>query len=390
MSTLRLRWLPACFAAALATTAHAQPAPGDVVLSTASHILSVDWGMAQVTTLKQVPWTATVVQDRNVGLIGTANDEIHRLTIAGTLSTVARLPDGAVARAIATDQTVNAYVFGTHKGIYRVAGTTVTTLTTLIKPNAICRDRNTGHYVAASLFGAIWTVDAVTGAITTVRTDVPDVTGLAYLPSIRGFVVGRSSASDGVLLLDSNFNTVKTFNVADVSAVTVDERINRIWTISGAPTRAVTRIAPQGAIEGSIPMPTYAYTGIAVWQSRTVSVATTGLPGSTANFHIRFPNASTEPYCVALSLAAGPGLDLPGSQYLGLAPDGLFLMTACQSIPGLTARFAGNLAFGGALAALTIPAAAPPGLVVHVSAVMIDPGAPGGVVAGNADSLQIR
>lgn len=389
----RIRWQPLCVAAALAsavTAAHAQPAAGDVVLSSGSYTFSVDWNTSQFTTLKQATWNAVVVQDRNVGLIGADRDEIHRMTLVGTTSTVTVLPGGAVVRAIATDQALDAYAFATHKGIYRLDGASVTTLTSLVSPNALCRDRNTGNYVGADHFGRIWTIDATTGAVATVRNDVFDITGLAYLPSIDGFVAGRASATDGVLLLDSNFNTVKTFDVGQVEAVAVDERINRIWTVSTAPVFAVTRIAPQGRIEGSVPVPINAYNGIAVWQSRTMTVDATGLPGSTAWFHMRFPNATNQAYCVALSTDASPGLELPGSQYLGLAPDTLFFASACGGLPGITARFAGTLSFGGALASLTIPAVAPPGLVVHVSAVLVDPGAPGGVVAGNADSLQIR
>lgn len=373
-----------------AGVAVAQPAVGSLVVGSATHLFGVDFDTGRVDTLKSTGWNAVLGQDRNLGLVGAQGDAVQRMNLVGTVSTIAILPNGAVTRAIATDQVLDAYVFATSKGVYRLQGTSVSTLTTLVKPNAICRDRTTGHYLAGSLGGRVWLIHAVSGAVTTVRSDLPDITGLAYLPSSGGYVVGRRSAANGVLLLDAAFNTVKTFSVGRVEDVVVDERIDRIFAISSGAGAAVSRIRPQGRVEGAVLLPLYLYSGITIWRGRPVTVDSTGAPGTTASVHLRFAGTTNAAYCVALSTASNPGLALPGGQFLGLRPDDLFFATACSGVPGLTTGFSGTLTFGAAVATFAIPAEAIAGQVLHVSAAVVAPGAPGGLIVGNNDSVQIR
>jgi hypothetical protein len=128
----------------------------------------------------------------------------------------------------------------------------------------------------------------------------------------------------------------------------------------------------------------FAPAGITEYGSRHVTCLGSGKPGTavTVRFSSRRPGDAGKAYQLAAAYSYTSGIRMPNGQYLDLALDSLFVLTAQNALPFIFQNFAGVLdASGNATAKVAIPASMPPGLKmpVFVSGLVIDPGVPGGI-----------
>lgn len=110
-------------------------------------------------------------------------------------------------------------------------------------------------------------------------------------------------------------------------------------------------------------------TGVEIYGSRPLTCNGSGKPGTAVSVSIRShrPGAGKARYALAASLARRPGLRMPNGEWLDLAPDSLFLITALNLAPTMFQGFQGTLnAFGAGSAQVNIPPSLPANLGVTV------------------------
>ncbi len=123
----------------------------------------------------------------------------------------------------------------------------------------------------------------------------------------------------------------------------------------------------------NIPQPAF-LTGIEVYGSRGLVCNQTSPTAVTVNVHSKHPQAGGEQYALAASLARRPGIQMSNSEWLNLATDPLFYLSALGAWPSIFTNFQGQLdAFGNATAHVNIPALPPNlGIPVFVAGVIFD------------------
>ncbi len=310
---------------------------------------------------------------------------------AGKVTTVVNFVTGSLG-AIAADQDARFWITNQSTGhVYRLFGSTATTIATLPSPSAICRDGDTGHFVVGSTQGALYRVNRETYAVTTLAQGLGSISGVAYVPSAGGrFVVSRLASGGAVAIVDRTGAVSATANLADANCVTFDERRNRIFAGgTGASAGNVFELTVQGAVVRTLSVGAgVSISGIDVWGDRDVSLTGTGVQGSRATAYLAFPDSPNRAYCVALSLANRPAIRVAG-QHQHIAPDAVFFLTACGGLPLWTTGFTGTLDSGGiANARFVLPYV--PGLRLYVGASAVNPGKPGGLDVGNTEVVLVQ
>ena len=128
----------------------------------------------------------------------------------------------------------------------------------------------------------------------------------------------------------------------------------------------------------------FAPAGITEYGSRHVVCQGSGLPGTavTVRFSSRKATDAGQAYQLAAAFSYTGGLRIPNGEFLDLALDNLFFLTASNVAPTIFQNFVGVLDRNGdATATIQLPKYLPPnlGIPIFVSGLVIDPKAPGGV-----------
>lgn len=113
--------------------------------------------------------------------------------------------------------------------------------------------------------------------------------------------------------------------------------------------------------------------------------------GQTHAINVSVPTHANQPYAMAASFGASPGIPAGSGRRIPLNPDALF--AASRTLPSVFQSFNGTLdARGQATARIAVPAAAAlSGVSLFVAAVVLDPSQPNGIgVVSNAERLRIR
>lgn len=320
-----------------------------------------------------------------------AGSRVFFVNAASRVSTVVNFVTGSLG-GLAADQDARFWITNQSTGhVYRLFGSTATTVATLPSPSAICRDGTTGHFVVGSTQGALYRIDRETYAVTTLAQGLGSISGVAYLPSAGGrFAVSRLAAGGAVAIVDRTGNVTTTANLADANCVTFDERRNRIFAGgTGASAGRIFELTVQGAVVRTLSVGSgVSISGIDVWGDRDVSLSGTGVQGSRGTAYLSFPESPNRAYCVALSLANAPAIRV-GGQHQHIAPDAIFFLTACGGLPLWTTGFAGTLDSGGVgNARFVLPYV--PGLRLYVAASAVNPGKPGGLDVGNTEIVLVQ
>lgn len=152
-----------------------------------------------------------------------------------------------------------------------------------------------------------------------------------------------------------------------------------MWvTISGPPAELELRDGVGRVIRTVRPVGSPArFVGVEVYGRRKLVCIGSGRPGTSVLITVqsRRPGDATMPYAIACSLAPRPGAFLGNGEFLGLAPDPLFSLTAMDRAPAIFRQFRGTLSSSGnGNAEVRIPASLPGGLgvTVFVAAVIYD------------------
>jgi len=180
-------------------------------------------------------------------------------------------------------------------------------------------------------------------------------------------VASRVTKGGGVTSIN-----IPTLSVGNAARIGQDDLA---WIVDGRPGQTSTPIAQYDFSTNTVVTihtvnhPTGFCTGVEIYGSRPLTCNGSGKPGTSVSVSLRShrPAAGYARYALAASLARRPGLKMPNGEWLDLAPDGLFLITALNLAPTVFQNFQGALdAFGTGSARVDIPANLPAKLGVTV------------------------
>jgi len=271
-----------------------------------------------------------------------------------------------------------------------------TTLGTVIYPNGLCLDPDTGDLMVGGSTsypapptlptpgtGFLMRWDAKTGAVkSTVATGILRLTSV-YPDRIQGGWFISRFDQDAVLHVGAGgqVTTVLTGSTWH-NAVKMDED-GTLWSMD---TTTIMHYDRKGTVITSFALPVIsaAMNGLAFWGSRVLTGTGVAKPGATYGIQVRSVKGweAGRAYVLAASLATRPGIRLPDGRWIHLFPDVLFGVTAQNRLPMIFQGFTGTLdVFGSARAGIALPASFPPntGIRIHVQGVIVDPGAPSGI-----------
>lgn len=253
--------------------------------------------------------------------------------------------------------------------------------------NALTRNGIDGNFICGSFNGHLIKVDSRTYTATTVRTGLPKMTGLEYIPSSRRLLM---TAQTGAYIMTTTGAIVRTITTSAgfMNACCVDEVRDELFVANNA--GVVYRCTGTGTIIASNDFGAEVWSGLDIYQDKKVRVATTGVRGSSASIGLNFPTSTSRPYCCALSLRQTP-FRFGTNNVLNMAVDQLFLLTACGGLPYFTSGFAGTLSSSGTgSASFSIPIALPQNSTLYVGAVAVNPSAPNGFDVGNVAIVRVN
>ncbi len=253
--------------------------------------------------------------------------------------------------------------------------------------NALTRNGADGNFMCGTFSGYLIKVDSRTYAATTVRSGLPNMTGLEYIPSSRNLLM---TAQTGAYIMTTTGSIVRTITTSAgfMNACCVDEVRNELFVANNQ--GVVYRCNGAGTILASNDFGSEIWSGLDIYQDKKVRITTTGVRGSTASIGLNFPTSTSRPYCCALSLGQTP-FQLGTNNYLNMRIDNLFLLTACGGLPYFTSGFAGTLSSSGTgSASFGIPVGLPQNSTLYVGAVALNPSAPNGFDVGNVAVVRVN
>lgn len=387
---------------AIAATANAQPVTGDIIFSTTSGLYYASPSLARLGTITRLPVAnrGLIMDPGNRSLItGHVNGELLRVDATGQITTIATIGTGQTP-CMALDQD------GT---LLRSSGTSITKVHHTGSPvvatwnystgiTAICRDGISGDFLALTSRWDLRRIDARTGADTMLKNDFNHGAprGLAFMPDSGNVAVTLANASLPLLILDTNGNVLRRVsfgfagNQPTGECVTYHSATETLYF--GTDPGQMIRTANDGTVINLAGFTAGIILDADVWGDHHVALTTTGLPGSTVNISLTFPDDRSRAYWVALSLKQRPGIEFPFAGKLHLAPDALFLASLSGGLGGFARNFQGttNGFTGTASATFTLPGGLPSGMRIYCSAVVYSEYAPGYFRLGNTETIVVR
>jgi len=206
---------------------------------------------------------------------------------------------------------------------------------------------------------------------------------LASATQAGGAMLARRSRSGTVttLVIGPGYRTLDLRIAQDGTLWALESRSNAVLF----PPDVLHHLAPDGTSLSTRPIPGTGSSATAIGAAvslelfgrRRLTVRGPGTPGSTASVLIASsrPADAGRPYLLACSLARGPGWRFASGEWLHLAFDPLFFLSASGAAPQIFQAFSGVLsAAGRAAATIQIPSTFPGGLdlPVFVAGVIYD------------------
>ncbi len=387
-------------AAVLGAGAAAQPTEGNIVFTTTSGLFYVP---ADLSTSGSV-WPGMGIgglrlqsvktEYANNGIVGgDANGRVFSVGVSGGISQIAQYNTG-FATALDLDND-DRYMCATG-----VAGLTAVGLAggiSLINPlagataNGICRNLRNGRWavVTSSTSPYLGELNFDGSALNRIAVLPAAASGVCYMPDLDTYAVTLLSTSTPLQIYRSNGSLARSIWLpTDVTGncCTYDTRTRQLYV--GTTQGVIYRLDNLGQFVGRRSTGRGSISGIDVFGDQRVSVRTPATGPAQARVNLRFRASGGRSYCMALSLSMSNGVSIPGAGTLQMQPDTLFFLTACGGLPFFTSGFTGTLSVSGsATASFTLPGHIPVGTPVHVSAVAIDPAAPGGIAIGNTETV---
>lgn len=393
------RFAPLLLAALCGTAAaQMQLRDGELILTSNNanyDVYALDWKTGIRRTLESGGNYADVaIAPDNLYAYGIGSGRVVRISTFGSTSTLATLPSSTV-HGTAVDQDGSLMIAGySNNRLLRLRGTSITTLSTISRPLGLCRDRQTGDFVVSqwdTSFGSLLRVNRRTGSSSTFAAGayLSSAYDIVHLPTNGNFVVGRDTASYGLVWITNQGATVTSVNVPNVISMAFDEKHNRIF--AGTRTGDIYEVSPSGTIVSKRSFAGFRWTGIGIWGSRNVAPGTTGQRGIEAYVALRFEESKSRSFCAALALGQSPGIRV-GGRWQHIRADALFFATVCGRLPIFTRNFTGTLSGAGTASIyFTLPAsAAAVGIPLYVTASGINPAFPGNLDLGNVAVVKVE
>jgi len=340
------------------------------------------------------------------------NDLVVRVTPAGSVLTVARIPGGGTVFGLGLDHDcwVLAGAGAKNDSMWSLSLQNNALSTLFSVPHqrgtsggegmffdmTIDRDAGAPTYVVARWQGSSTMVTPRLegadrqGIVTTIYRGIGDplrsIHGVELDPTSGDYLVSVAPPTTHLYLsllalVSKNGSRVTTLQSGQTGPVSATVKINQDGTawVAGRPNAVdavlVYRIdLKKNKIIKSltIPIPGVWPSGIEVYGSRRLVCSGTGQPGTTVKIALRSHKATDagKYYAVACSLARRPGVTLSNGETLNLDVTGnLFMISALGGLPAVFQDFQGKTdAFGAANARVNIPGNLPPNLSITVFA----------------------
>jgi len=270
----------------------------------------------------------------------------------------------------------------------------LTTLTSLPPAlNEVAVDREDGGILGAiyaptvpSLFGSLLKFDLATSSITTLLNAslaISRPTGLVYDPATGDYILSRIDAPALMRINRTTLGITTLWTGFPANALALSPR-NTFYVAGPIEVR---EFDGNGTIVNTFTFPVPVdLMGVAEYADRRVSVSGTPVPGGTVTVDVMPGKASDagKSYALAMSLSTHPDAvgSFPNGEFMNLAADPLFFVTAANALPSIFVDFRGVLdSAARAQAQINIPSTIPStlDLPLHVGGIVIDPAAPGGV-----------
>jgi len=364
----------------------AQPRQGDLVVTRYSPyggIFYAEWPNSVLQTL-HAGWNLDAVKmcwgNEYVHAVSRDTGYVYKYTVSGTWTTVCKsLPLSAAAMALDQDGTYLVAIPNDYR-LYRMSATGgVSVWLTLsgTKPNAICRDGNTGDWIVGTTsgigVGQLLRIDRTSKSIATLSTSIGSVYGVDWIPQTGEYVVACTRAVRSYVSWVRSDGSIRTSSTSasNPDCVKADQRTGRVFVGgSSGDTGIVYEFTYSGTYVRGRSYGNGRISSIDVWQHQNVSVATWNTPQRVLA-RLKFPRSPNRPYYVALSFACRPGFQFSTNNWANLTLDTLFLVTFGGNLPYFTSAFSGKLNnVGYANAGFVMPYS---GSRVYVSAVAVNP-----------------
>lgn len=395
-----MRSIPTLCAAValLASSAAAQPQPGDLIIGDIGSFANVAYIRKATNTIHTlVPsvapdfYNAVQVAENNTDLIAQTSNvpNLLRITPTGTITTVAAFGSFGSPNGIDLGQDGAYVVSSSLNQVRKVApGGAITTFiaSTSATLNGLAYDQETGDLMLG-IFSAGLLVrhDGVTGAaLNTLATGLASVSGVDQSPSTGNFTISTFTLPYGRTISRTG-TTVATFSGSGFAqGVKVDDQTGNIYLANGNGT--VSEHTPGGTtVKTYGPFSGYNFTNIDVYGSRVVSGVGSAQPGSPYTVNFNFPGQGNSTYVAALSFTQRPGIPLSLSQTVNLTPDGLFFASLAGAF---VTGFQGTLnSAGNATGTILIPSFVPVGVTFFCSCVAV---AGSSIISGNTLGITTR
>jgi len=322
--------------------------------------------------------------------IGTNTGNVYRFYQTGAVATVStNTPSGGAGIGLDQDGSAMVVNYSNYK-FYRVIGNPASEWMTLSssygRPNAICRDGNTGDWIVGTVSGIgtgrLVRINRQTKSVYTLSSTIGAVYGVDWIPQTGEFVVAcMRGTRQYVSWVTSSGSLRYSFLLSYVNCVTVNQKTGQVFAATSQ--GRVNEYTYGGKyIRYRSYGTSYLFTGIDVWGDQNVSVSAS-TSRKTVQVYLKFARSPGMPYVVALSFAPRPGLPLTTNTWLNLNPDALFFLTLGGKLPYFTHRFAGKLSSSGYSGAYFVMPYS--GARVYVSAAAINPAFPAGIDIGNVE-----
>jgi hypothetical protein len=394
------------FVSILAGHAPAQPTQGDLVVTsdhkgsfTGAGVFYVTWPSSTLRTLHgglTVNAVKTAYGNARAMVIGTNTGTLYYVDAAGAYTTItSKLPAGGAG--VELDQDAYSMVINFDDSrMYRVTqsggvSTFLTFTATHGRPNAICRDGDSGDWVVGTSNGLLLKVDRVTAAISTMASGLGAIYDAEFMDQTGEFAVIREA---GLAIVRRSGSVHYSRSISYANAVAVDHKSGRIYVATYLNHQILELTSTATIVRNRIystPVDLQ-FTGIDVWDDQNVSTIAHGDRGSKVTIVLRFETSRGRPYAVALSLAQRPGIAFSAGNVLNMRLDTLFLLTAGGALPYWTSGFAGtiNTSNGLGYAYFTIPWNLSPGSCLYAGAAAVNPSAPNNLDVGNVMAIQVK
>lgn len=309
-------------------------------------------------------------------------DEIVQVSPQGFVRTEVSLPTAGQKSGMIVDVDRSWVVTSDDGRLYRVEGTTLTTLASgLGALNAITLDVDTGDYVVGSGTNLL-RIDRKTLAATTLARMPARVNGVAFHPPTGHFAVVLAGTSGNVRLVDNGGTLRAVTGAVQDNAIFVDGRNGDILVAGrGSVAHYDAKLTRTGL--RSIPG---IQAGLMLYGSRKIQGTTKPTKGSVYNISLRFIDSPNANYGGALFVQGlRPGIPVAGRKINANFNDPLLYLSSRGKLEGLFTQniFGTTDAIGGAEVKIQVPALMKTGAKLYFVCNVVNGQKPGNLDLGN-------